>query len=192
MPAPPSTGPPPPKKKRGRESSGDMVRSLGLVMILVVALWFFAQPSPGDSKAFRDVDPAADLTAFLDVAPGAPVPATVPTGWHATVTDLAGDPVTLRIGYLTDHDSYVEYAAFPGGDDKVLRSLVGADATPVDGLTIDGVAWDRYQEADGSVSLVRGQARLGADGGAVTIVVGTTRTTASSDDLAKLASDLTG
>lgn len=162
-----------------------MIRSLGLVMILVVALWFFAQPSPGDAQKVRDVDPSADITAFQGVDPGAPVPGSVPAGWQVTSSTLGGDPTGLRIGYLTGADRHVEYAAFKGGDTQTLPSLTGS-ARALGPVDVGGTAWQRYRDDDGSLSLVR---PVGPDG--VTVVVGTLRATAPEADLRLLAGTLT-
>lgn len=160
-----------------------MIRSLGLVMILVVALWFFARPPASDSVVLRAVDPASDRAAFQAEHPGAPVPVTVPATWTTTVSDLTAGPSLLRIGFVTGDRRYVEYAAFVGGDDKTLPSLTGTEqpGTPVD---VNGVSWSRVRQDDGSVSLVREVA-------GVTIVLGTLRSDAIDDDLRALATALT-
>jgi hypothetical protein len=53
------------KSKRGRETVFDMVRSLAVVFLLVVPLWFFGQASPQDSKRIRAVDPSEALQEFV-------------------------------------------------------------------------------------------------------------------------------
>lgn len=174
-----------PARKRGREGAGDMIRSLGVVMILVAALWFFAQPSPGDARKIRDVDPSADITAFRDLAPGAPVPGAVPAGWHATSSTLGGDPVGLRIGFQTADQQYAEYAAFSGTDEATLASVTGSEQ-PAGSVVVDGLDWTTYRDADGSLSIVR-RAPSG-----VTVVLGTKRATAELPDLQVLAAALRG
>jgi hypothetical protein len=169
------------KKKRGRESAGDMVRSLGLVLAGVVVIWFFAQPPDSDEQALRTVDPAGDIAAFSADAPGAPVPGALPARWRPTSSARTADPRTLRVGYVTPAEQYAEYAAStaPGA----LAELTG-QGERLEPVGVDGVPWERYRDEDGSESLVRTY-------GPVTVVVGTTRSTASPDELRVLVRSLT-
>ena len=84
------------KKRRGRETALDMLRSLGVVFLLVVPLWFFGQASPSDSKRIRPIDPSEALRAFVSDTRG-PVP-TTPAGWVPNVQSLDGGVV--RVGYV--------------------------------------------------------------------------------------------
>jgi hypothetical protein len=70
-----------------------------------------------------------------------------------------------------------EYAASTGGRKEFLESVVGAQADPGEPVTVDGVDWQSFVEADGSRSYV-------ASYGDATVVVGTKRATASADELA--------
>ena len=56
-------------RKRGREAAGDMVRSLGIVLAIVLFVWFFARPPHSDEKKIRVVDPTSDVQAFSSAAP---------------------------------------------------------------------------------------------------------------------------
>jgi hypothetical protein len=174
-PAPAPTG----KKKRGRESAGDMIRSLALVMLLVLAMWFFAQPPETDEAAIRPVDPAPELQAFERAVPGAPVLGALPEGWRATSSRLGNDPDRLNVGHVTPSVEYAEYAVTTAPRADALLELVGS-ASPSGTVDVGGETWDRYDEADGSTSLVR-------TSGPVTVVVGTLRATASDEELLVLA-----
>ena len=171
------------KRKRGRETAGDMLRSMALVLGLVVMVWFFARPPSSDAREVRPVDPAADITAFRNDEPAAAVPGRVPVTWVSTVSTLAGDPRSLRIGYVTPDERYLEYAATTVPRADAVDSLAG-DARQLAAVDVDGVAWEQYREADGSLSLVRAY-------GPVTVVVGTRRATAPLADLQALARSLT-
>jgi hypothetical protein len=169
---------PPTKSKRGRETAADMVRSLGLVMLLVVPLWFLAQPGGDAEQRIRVVDPAPDIAAWTDAVPGAPVPGQ-PEDWKQTVSDYQRSPAGLRLGWNTARGRYAEFAATSGPAEPFLEELVGR--APSDGMVdVDGVPWRQHTEEDGSISLVRQ-----ADG--VTVVVGTHRATAYLDELYELA-----
>lgn len=169
------------KKKRGRESASDMVRSLGLVLVGVVVVWFFAQPPDSDEQVLRTVDPSGDIAAFGADAPGAPVPGALPAQWRATSSTRTADPRTLRVGYVTPAEQYAEYAASTAPGALAELTGPGERLEPVD---VDGAPWERYRDEDGSESLVRTY-------GPVTVVVGTTRSTASSDELRVLVRSLT-
>lgn len=171
------------KKGRGRESAGDMVRSLGLVMIGVVVVWFFAQPPESDEQRIRAVDPAADITAFRADVPAAATPGFLPAAWTSTSSQVTAEPQRLRIGYVTPTEQYAEYAASTAPREDVLEELVGT-AERLAPVTVSGAPWEQYREADGSLSLVRAY-------GQVTVVVGTLRATAPLAELEVLARSVT-
>jgi Protein of unknown function (DUF4245) len=173
--------PAPVKKKRGRETAGDMLRSLGVVMVLVLMMWFLAQPPDGDEQQLRTVDPSGDVAAFQADAPSVPAPAGLPEQWRSTSSTLTPDG--LRIGWVTPDGEYAEYAASTLPVDEALRDLVGAKAERVGPREVDGQAWEQHREADGSVSLVRSY-------GSTLVVVGTKRTTADVAELEVLAGSL--
>lgn len=169
------------KKKRGREGAGDMVRSLSLVLVAVAVVWFFAQPPSSDEQVLRTVDPAGDIAAFSADVPAAPVPGALPAGWRPTSSTRSADPLQLRVGYVTPTEQYAEYAA--SSEPAAVEDLTGQGERlePVD---VDGVPWEQYRDADGSRSLARAY-------GPVTVVVGTTRGTASLEELRVLVRSLT-
>ena len=169
------------KKQRGREGAGDMVRSLGLVLIGVVVVWLFAQPPGGDEATIRTVDPAGDIKAFRADVPGVGTPGSLPADWTSTSSTLGSEQ--LRIGYVTGSTKYAEYAASAAPRADVLEQLVGTaeQGAPV---VVSGRTWEQYRETDGSISLVR-------EYGPVTVVVGTLRATAPLSELEVLARSVT-
>lgn len=161
-----------------------MVRSLGLVILIIVPVWYLAQPPGAEEAGVREVDPSADIAAFTAAAPAAPVPGDLPDRWRPNNTAYDGGAGSVRIGYVTPEDQYAEYfAAQPGGAD-FLRTAVGAGAEQLDPVTVDGATWERYRDEDGSLSLVR--SFRGA-----TVVVGTVRATATLEELEVLLRSLT-
>ena len=165
------------KKSRGRETAGDMIRSMGIIMIIVIPIWFLAQPPSSDSKALRVVDPGPDITAFSQAAPGAPVPVGLPSTWRATSSTL--DPGALRIGWVTPSGEYAEYDASTSPAAAFLPDATGS-ASQVGTFTVGPVTWQQYSDRDGHTSLVL--ERSGA-----TVVVGGVRETTTLDELGQLA-----
>ena len=173
----------PKKSKRGRETALDMVRSLGLVILVIIPVWFLAQAPESDESELREVDPASAISSFVRDAPDVPVPGDLPEGWRATSATYGGAP-SLRVGWVTPEQEYAEYAADTGSPEEVVRGLVGGEAERLEPVIVDGGTWEQYREADGSLSY----ARTYED---VTVVVGTLRATADAEELAVLLRFLT-
>ncbi len=171
-----------PGPKRGRETAADMVRSLGLVLAGVLAIWYLAQPPDSDSQELRVVSPDADVAAFTADEPQAAVPGELPERWRPTSTQLTDEPRRLRIGYVTPSDQYAEYAASTAPRADAVAELTGRRER-LEPVTVDGVEWEQYRDRDGSLSLVRAY-------GPVTVVIGTLRSTAPLAELEVLARGL--
>lgn len=160
-----------------------MVRSLGLVLAGVVVVWYFAQPPDSDEQRVRVVDPAGDLRAFSADVPAAPVPVRVPADWRPTSSTRTGSSA-LRVGYVLPGERFAEYAASTEPPDRFLPDITGAAAAPsLPPVDVDGAPWQQYVDDDGSLSLVRSF-------GPVTVVAGTTRGTATLEDLRVLVRSL--
>lgn len=169
------------KEKRSRQSAADMVRSLGLVMLLVLVVFFFARPPSSDAKKIRVVDPTSDVQAFAAKAPGGALPRTMPSTWRSTVSSFDPDTNELRIGWVTPAGHYAEYAAVTHAPPVFVTDITG-QAPRTGTVDIDGVTWQEYRK-DKAISLVR-------EYGATTVVLGTLRDTASLDELRVLAGRL--
>lgn len=169
---------PQPTKRRGRENVLDMVRSLGLVMIVVVAAWWLAQPNDEDLAEVRPVDPAIELRSLERLQPGAPAPVATPEGW---ITNVAvGSLDGLRIGYITPDEQYLEYAISITSDEQFFADITGKGER-VGEVVVGGVTWEQYNAAErDATSLVRVV-------GPSTVVVGGTRETGTLDQLTTLA-----
>ena len=171
------------RKNRGRESAADMVRSLGLVVLVILPVWFFAKAPASDEAEIRVVDPTASIAAFAADVPEAPVPSGLPASWQATSAAYSGVERTLRVGWVTPSEQYAEYAATTGDREEFLAAVVGEQADPVGDLAVEGADWQVFEEPDGSTSYV-------GTYGEATVVVGTKRATAGEQELAVLLGSL--
>jgi hypothetical protein len=169
------------KGKRGRETTADMVRSLGLILAIVVVVWFFARPPASDEKAIRVVDPTEDVQAFTADVPGGAVPRAMPAGWKTTVANYDRTTGLLRLGWVTPAGHYAEYAAAAHPPPGFLTDYTG-DGPRGASIDIGGTAWTQYRAGD-AISLVRAY-------GTTTVVLGTHRATATLDELRVLAGRL--
>ena len=169
------------KEKRSRQSAADMVRSLGLVLGIVVVVFFLAQPPHSDAKKIRVVDPTSDVQAFTAAPPAAAVPHTLPRGWRSTVTTYDPDLGVLRVGWVTPKGQYAEYAATAKPSSTFLPDITDRAET-AGTVEIGGVTWQSYRQ-DKGLSLVRTY-------GSSTVVLGTLRDTASIEELRVLAASL--
>jgi hypothetical protein len=157
-----------------------MVRSLGLCMLVVVPIWYLAQPPDSAEQRVRVVDQEPEIAAWQASVDPAPAPAGLPQDWRSTVAQGVRQPVGLRLGWNTPSGGYAEYSATTGATRPFVEEVTGAkEATGT--VDVGGTSWQRYEEPDdGSVSLVRTVEQ-------VTVVVGTRRSSASEDELRTLA-----
>ena len=174
------TPPAPPKRKRGRETAGDMLRSMGLILLIVIPVWYLAQPPDSDEQAIRVVDPTADIRSYQQAAPGVPAPTGLAADWRSTSSTL--EPGRLRIGYVTPDDEYAEYASSTGPADTFLPDISG-QAQQVGTFDVGGVTWRQLRDRDDHTSLVREVA-------GATVVVGGVRETTTLEELRTLAASV--
>jgi len=178
----PAEATPAPRRPRGRETAGDMVRSLALVLVLVgvaVAFYLAGRPDP----VVRDVEYAgalaqARLSAPYDVLGPQPLP----DGWRATSVRAVvdGGASTWHLGLITAAGSYAAVEQSDGERrDFVDRFADGA--SPAGSSTVEGSTWRRLE---GGTPEERALVR--AEGGVTTVVAGS----ASWAELEELAASL--
>lgn len=175
---------PAPRRPRGRQTVGDMVRSLALVLVLVgVAVVFYlaGRPDPVVREVqYTDALALARQSASYDVL--APQP--LPDGWRATSARARteGDATTWHLGLVTAAGSYAAVEQ-SDGERRDFVDRFAAEARPGGTSTVDGTTWRRL--ADGSPEE---RALVRTVDGVTSLVVGS----AGWDELEELAASLRG
>jgi hypothetical protein len=167
------------KPKRGSETAMDMIRSLGLIAVIVAVTLIFVPGLVHPSK--KDKLQALDYSNYLEgfqsltkLTPLAPAP--VPTGWHANSATLTGPRQAehLRIGFVTPDEQYVGLVQSIGTPAVVIRTLLGKSAvTPSGHVTIAGVPWEERTSSAHEVALTHVFAPQtgAASTGVITVIV---------------------
>jgi len=160
----------PARRPRGRQTVGDMVRSLAAVMVLVgvvVAFNVVDQPEP----VVRDIDYADALAEARDTLPyDVLAPGRLPDGWRATsARTRLGEGATWHLGLVTAAGNYAAVEESDGSRRAFVARFAGG-SRPAGETTIDGDPWRRLRGGDPDPrALVR------TAGGVTTVVTGTGR-----------------
>lgn len=148
------------QRRRGTETAGDMIRSLGLVLLLVAVVGgVIILSSPGPSTT-PEVDYRPALAQAREAAPFAVVgPDSLPDGWQVTRVSFdagEGTSAVWRMSLITDSDEYVGLTQSTGDLDRVVRRELPAFVE--DGVSqVAGQEWTRVVETgvrDADVALV--------------------------------------
>jgi hypothetical protein len=160
-----------PRRARGPHTVADMIRSLGLVLLLVVAVVLITFRPQG--QAVTVVDYRATLTAARS---GAPFPLVAPVGLPQTwkATSAYYDPPVSNLGVTAWHVGFItaagQYAGFEQTDGVgagVLRDVLGDPVDLSRTSTVAGQPWAQWTSAAGDRhALVR------TVGGVTTVVDG--------------------
>ena len=142
---------------RMRQTVGDMIRSMAVVLALVFVIVLLAwRPSP---EAVKVVDPApaiARAESGAEFAVAAPV--ALADGWRVTsarwepTTESGSEPV-LHLGYVTPADEYAQVTQSTVDSARYLDEQTGR-GRPAGEQAVDGVTWLRF-EGEERRSLVR-------------------------------------
>jgi hypothetical protein len=174
----------PAKRVRGRESVGDMVRSLSLVLIVVAVVFLLTLRNEPDQKLHR-VDFGQQLQDTRQVASyDVLAPVGLDKRWTATSVrgDKVGGAVTWHIGFVTPDGHYAAVEQSDGPGTAFLDDFT-AGATKAGGVTVAGASWQRLSggKPEPRALVLRGS-------GVTTIVAGS----ATFAELGQLAGALRG
>lgn len=165
-----------------RQTIGDMVRSMLVVLAFVVVLLIVTHRGQPEAVKVVDTTPAVVLATDQATFP-LDVPTGLGPGWRPTsarwepTAKSAPDPV-LHIGYVTPADQYAQVSQSSNSSAPYTAEQTD-DGVSVGTQAVEDVTWERWEHGDRH-SLV-----LVADG-TTTIVSGT----ASWDELITLAASL--
>lgn len=154
------------RPRRGRQTIGDMARSLGLMAVVVAAVLLIG---PARSLVFPGSDrmPAVDYSGQVrgfHTLTGTPalVPASLPKGWRATSSNLVGGgpTVALHIGWAAPHSTFAGLAEGVA-DPTLLRTMLGRRGQQVVGSEqIRGATWQRRVSDRGETAFTRTVGRV--------------------------------
>jgi Protein of unknown function (DUF4245) len=140
----PQESPAPPARPRGRETVGDMVRSLALVLVVVAAVVLLTLRTQPHETVQR-----VDFSEQLQEARhAAPYDVLAPVGldrlWTATSAraDNEEGNVTWHLGFVTPDGHYAAVEQSPGPVQAFLDEFVQG-ATKAGDVTVLGARWQR-------------------------------------------------
>lgn len=151
-----------------KKSFADMVRSLGLMAVIVAALLFIGARyliMPGSAER----PPPADYSSVVQDFPraaGAPVlaPTSLPASWRANAARLTApsDGVTqLHIGWAVPGSRYAGLDEATGPPTALVGTVLGTAGLTVRGTTtIAGAVWQQRVSARGERAYTRQDGRL--------------------------------
>lgn len=148
-----------PRSTRGNPAMGDIIRSVAVIALIILALWgvgkFFTR-DPGDPV--KPVDYAAIVDQARPAADFAlAAPTSLPSGWKATSARF--EPNSWHLGVLTDDKEYIGLEQVKIGVDRAVARF--ADGSKAGGTTdIAGVRWTVRKGPQDGVTFVRREAGL--------------------------------
>ena len=151
------------RPQRARFAMADMVRSLGLLIVIIAVLLFIGPARslilPGGKDKMPAVDYSGDITGFDKVASApALVPAGLPTNWRANaanVDNTSGSP-HLHIGWAVPGTAFAGLDEGTGDSNALLRQVTGSASLPSRGTTtIGGDTWTVRRSSRGETTYTR-------------------------------------
>lgn len=165
-----------------RQTVGDMVRSLLVVLAFVAVLLIVTHRAQPEAVKIVDSAPIVAVAAMQAPFPVL-APTMLPQEWRPTsarweATQKSGEDRVLHIGYVTPTGAYAQISQSSNSSEGYLGEQTG-NGVRVGRQTIAAIEWERWELGDRR-SLVR------VAGGATRIVSGT----ATWDELVALAGAL--
>lgn len=151
------------RPQRARFALADMVRSLGLLVVVIAALLFIGPARslvlPGSKDKMPAVDYGGYVAGFNELAaPPAVVPAGLPASWRANAGNLTHTATTahLHIGWAVPGTAFAGLDEGTGSPDALLRLVTGAASLQSRGTTTIGAdTWTIRRSTRGETVLTR-------------------------------------
>jgi hypothetical protein len=155
-----------PRSTRGNPSMGDIIRSMAVIGLIILALYgfgkFFTQnpESPAEPIDYATIvsqaRPAADFELLA--------PSSLPKGWKATSARF--EPNSWHLGVLTDDEEYIGLEQVKVSIDRAVDKF--SDGSKASGTAeVAGETWNVRKGPQDRITYVR------REGGLTTLVVGT-------------------
>lgn len=146
-----------------KKTLADMVRSLGLMAVIVAAVVFIGARYlvfPGSSDQMPAADYTGVLQGFQDKTSIAPLrPTALPTSWRANAARLLYPTTTsvqMHIGWALPHSRYAGLDEATGSSDAAITAVLGDVGRRVIGeVSIGGATWQRRMSSLGEQALTR-------------------------------------
>lgn len=141
--------PRPPRSSRGNPALGDILRSVGVLGLIIVALFGIGQiMTITPDEPVREVDfltGAAGVEARTGFVPL--VPAEAP----GRATSARVEPTSWSVGFVVEGDHFIGHVQSRDRLDLVLRE-VAPESEPTGDVEIDGRPWRIHTEPDGDLT----------------------------------------
>jgi hypothetical protein len=153
-----------PRPRRGLESVRDIVLSMALVGLAVVAIYLVVVwQRPEVQGPIRQDPDVAQLVGEVKGSGALPAlrPRSLADSWEPTsawfqtadVSDVGG--AVLHVGYLTPAGSYAEVNQTDGELTAALNEWMDADPQAVGSVTIAGQRWQQFETSDQTALVLR-------------------------------------
>lgn len=149
------------KPKSARDTALDMVRSIGLILVILAVTLIFVPGllHPSKSQRVQPVDYSDVVIGFKQVTGQlADVPANLPATWKATSRSLAHDKTFahLHIGFVAPDNNYAGLEEATGDPATFIKTTLGSKGlAPTGTTTINGQTWTERTSQRGETSISR-------------------------------------
>ncbi len=144
------------RSSRGNPSIGDILRSIGVLALVMLAIWGFGKlftqtpgaptPTVDYAATLKSARPAADFA--LLAAPS------LPAGWKAT--SVRFDPQSWHLGVLTADSHYVGLEQVKISATRAVDQFAKG-STPAGTVKIGSLIWDVRKGPNNNITYVRSQ-----------------------------------
>lgn len=156
------------RSRRGRSTALDMVRSLGLMFVVILVLLLITPARTlifpgGDGNSAAAVSDGEQLSEWQHLTGRAALLPPVPAGWRinaATMSGTSPDRAHLHIGWVTPAQQYVGVDEGFGRPRKVLAAAIGPGSRAAPVTVIAGRHWTTRIDVHGDAAYLLSTGRF--------------------------------